>query len=50
MRKLNFQCFQLLEEEGQNERLIATGRMARSTVFVSISRRPSSKNRTNPVQ
>src|SRR3954470_15161394 len=48
--KIKPQCSQILEEGGQNERLVAIGRMVRSTVFVSTSIRPSSRNTVRPAQ
>ncbi len=49
-RKGNCQYFQILEEEGHNDSTLAIGRISRSTVFVSSSSRPSSRNSTNPRQ
>ena len=47
--KIKPQCSQILEEGGQNERLVASGRMLRSTTLESISTRPSARNRHKPV-
>jgi transposase len=42
------QCLQTLEKEGYNDLFVAIGRMAHSTMLVSISIRPSLRKRTRP--
>nr|WP_294517889.1 hypothetical protein [uncultured Rhodopila sp.] len=46
----DFQCFQLLEEEEQNERLITGGFMPRSAALIDTSRRPLVIQRLSPFQ
>jgi hypothetical protein len=40
----------MLEKEVQNESFFAIGRMVRSMQLLSISMRPSSRNKVNPFQ
>ena len=50
VRKPVSKCFQRLEQEGYNERRIATQRRARSAGLLSSARRPSSKQRPSAVR
>ena len=49
-RQTNLQCFQILEQEGHNERRIAIPRSARSTALFDRQMRPSSRTRVNAGQ
>lgn len=44
--KIKFQCLQRLEEGAHNDSFVVTGRIARSTVLVSSSMRPSGMTMT----
>ena len=46
----SFQCFQLLEEGVHNDTRVTGGLIARSTVLLSTSIRPSARNRVRPSQ
>jgi hypothetical protein len=48
--RINFQCFQILEEEVHNDTGVAIGRMARSAALLVMQMRPSSTNRENAAQ
>ena len=50
LRKRDYQCFQILENEVQYDSTPVCGRITRSTMLLSISMRPSARKRSNSVR
>ena len=50
IRKIKFQCFQILEEEGHNDSPVAGERMTRSAALWERQMRPSPRKRLKDAQ